>query len=161
MKKDTVILITFCIFGFGIAIQAQNAIPASGGNAIGTGGSVSYTVGQVVYTTNTGTNGTVAPGVQQPYEISVVTAIEDSKDISLELSVYPVPARDFVTLKIKNYEVENLRFQLYDNNGSLLQENKVESSETSIVMSNLFPAVYFLKVTENNKVIKTFKIIKN
>ena len=142
-------------------LQAQNTISASGGNASGSGGSVSYSVGQIVYTSNTGTNGSAAQGVQQPYEISVVTGIEEAKDISLEIMVYPNPATDFVKLMIKNYEVENLRYQLYDINGRLLQDNKVEGNETNIVMSNFLPATYFLKVTDNNKVVKTFKIIKN
>ena len=161
MKKISVALIVFCMFGLGIAIQAQNAIPASGGNATGNGGSVSYTVGQVVYTKYTGTNGSVAQGVQQPYEISVVTGIVEAKGISLEIEVYPNPATDFVKLKIENYEVKNLRYQLFDINGSLIKDNKVEGNETSISMQNLLPSVYFLKVTDNNKVIKTFKIIKN
>jgi len=161
MKKLAGILITFFIFGYGILLQAQNAIPASGGNASGGGGSASYTVGQIVYTTNSNSNGSVAQGVQQPYEISVVTAIEKAKDISLEIMVYPNPATDFIRLKIENYEVQNLRYQLYDINSSLLHDNKIVGNETNIVMSNYVSATYFLKVTDNNKVIKTFKIIKN
>jgi len=142
-------------------LQAQNAIPASGGNASGSGGTSSYTVGQVVYTTFTGTNGSAAQGVQQPFEISIITAIEEAKDISLEIVVYPNPATDFIKLKIENYEVKNLRYQLYDINGSLLQDNKIVGNETNIVMSNYMSATYFLKVTDNNKLIKTFKIIKH
>ena len=161
MKNPLIALFAIFMFGFGTAIRAQNAIPASGGNASGSGGTMSYTIGQVVYTTNTGTNGSVAQGIQQPYEISVVTGIEKAKDISLEIVVYPNPATDFIKLKIENHEVQNLRYQLYDINGSLLQDNKVESNETIIVMSNLVSATYFLKVTDKNKVIKTFKIIKN
>jgi len=161
MKKFNVALVAFCLFGFGTTGQAQNSIPASGGNASGSGGTVSYSIGQVVYTNYTGTNGSVAQGVQQPYEISVVTGIVEAKDISLEIDVYPNPATDFVKLKIENYEVKNLRYQLYDINGSLLKDNKVEGNETSISMQNLLPSVYFLKITDNNKVIKTFKIIKN
>lgn len=143
-----------------ILLQAQTSNPASGGNASGGGGSVSYTVGQIVYITNTGTNGSSSQGVQQPYEISVVTGIEEAQDISLEVSVYPNPAQDYVILKIKNYEVENLDYQLYDINGSLIKDNKVEGNETTIEMQNLKPSVYFLKMTDNLKAIKTFKIIK-
>jgi hypothetical protein len=142
-------------------LQAQNTISASGGNASGSGGSVSYTIGQVVYNTYTGTNGSAAQGVQQPFEISVVTGIEEALDISLEIMVYPNPATDFIKLKIKNYDVQNLRYMLYNINGSLLQDNKIVGNETNIVMSNYMSATYFLKVTDNNKVIKTFKIIKN
>jgi hypothetical protein len=156
-KLSAILLLCIGLSG----VHAQNAIPASGGNASGSGGTVHYTVGQIVYNKSTGTNGSVAQGVQQPYEISVVTGIEAAKDISLEVSVYPNPAQDYVILKIKNYEVENLKYQLYDINARLLQDNKIVGNETNIVMSNYQSATYFLKVTDNNKVIKTFKIIKN
>jgi hypothetical protein len=161
MKIFNAALVLSCLICFGSTIQAQNAIPASGGNASGSGGTASYTIGQVGYTTNTGTNGSVAQGVQQPYEISVVTGIAEAKDISLEIEVYPNPATDYIKLKIGNYEVQNLRYQLYDINARLLQDNKIVDNETNIVMSYYMSATYFLKVTDNNKVIKTFKIIKN
>ncbi len=105
MKIFNVALVLFCLFGFGFTIQAQNTIPASGGNASGGGGTVSYSVGQIVYTTNTSvSSGSVAQGVQQPFEISVITAIEQAEDITLVCSVYPNPASDFLTLKVENYD---------------------------------------------------------
>jgi hypothetical protein len=55
--------------GYGLAMQ--NTIPAAGGNAKGSGGSASFTVGQIFYTKLSGTNGTVIQGIQQPYEISM------------------------------------------------------------------------------------------
>ena len=68
------------LLGFGLTgLQAQTSVNAIGGDATGSGGSVSYSVGQVVYTTNKGTNGSVVEGVQQPYEILVVTAIKEAK----------------------------------------------------------------------------------
>ncbi len=160
MKKALIALIAFCLFGFGSTLQAQNAIPASGGNASGGGGTVSYSVGQVVYTTNTGTGSSVAQGVQQPYEISVPTTLEEAKGISLEMVVYPNPVTDLLRLKVENYETENLRYHLYDINGNVLISNKVEGKDSDISMQNFLPSVYFLKVTDNNKLIKTFKIIK-
>jgi len=161
MKKFNLALVAFCLFGFGTAIRAQNAIPASGGNASGSGGTGSYTIGQVVYTTNTGTNWSAAQGVQQPYEISVVTGIEKAKDISLEIVVYPNPASDFLTLKVENYDIESLSYKLFDANGKLLESKKVTGNETIISLANLLPSLYFLKVIDNQKEIKTFKIIKN
>ncbi len=153
--------VTFFMLGFGLTIQAQNTIPASGGNASGSGGSVSYSIGQVVYNTNTGTNGTIAQGVQQPFEISTVIGINEAIGISLLVSVYPNPTTDFLTLKVENYDITNLLYQLFDMQGKLLETKKIEGNQISIVMSNLVPATYFLKVAEKNKEIKTFKIIKN
>ena len=155
-------LIAVLLLGLGITgIQAQNVIPASGGNASGSGGSASYTIGQMVYTTHTGTNGSVAQGVQQPFEISVVSAIEEAKGITLECAVYPNPATDILTLKVENVDLSTLTFQLYDMQGKLLESKKVEGRLTNIGMSNLAPANYFLKVTEGNKELRTFKIVKN
>jgi len=160
MKKFIVALIALCLFEYGTTIQAQNTIPASGGNASGSG-TVSYSVGQVVYTTNTSTTyGSVAQGVQQPFEISVITAIKQAKDITLVCSVYPNPASDFLTLKVENHDTDNLSYKLFDANGKLLESKKVTGNETVISMANLLPSLYFLKVIENQKEIKTFKIIK-
>ncbi len=157
LKLSTVFLLVLGLTG----LQAQESVNTTGSNASGSGGSVSYTVGQVVYTTNTGTNGSVAQGVQQPYEISVVTAIEEAKGINLSVSAYPNPTTDFLNLKVENYDNTNLSYQLFDMNGKLLETKKIEGNQTSIVMSNLVPATYFVKVTESNKEVKTFKIIKN
>jgi hypothetical protein len=143
-----------------VPLVAQQAVSVAGGNATGAGGTVSYTVGQVSYNTSNGINGTVAQGVQQPYELSVVTGLEEARDISLEIVVYPNPATDFIILKLKNREVENLRYHFYDLNGSLLMENKIEGNEITLSLQTLLNETYFLKVTDNNKVIKTFKIIK-
>jgi len=156
VKLSAVLLLSIGLTG----LQAQQVVTTSGGNASGSG-TVSYSIGQIVYTKNTGTNGSSVQGVQQPYEISVITGLEEAKDISLEIVVYPNPATDFIRLKIENHEVQNLRYQLYDINGNILLSNKVEGQETNISMQNLKPSVYFLKVTDNNKVIKIFKIIKN
>lgn len=141
-------------------LTAQEAIPASGGEASGVGGSVSYSVGQLVYTTNTGTNGSIAQGVQQPYEISVVTAIEEANGINLSVSAYPNPTTDYLTLSVDNFETSNLSYQLYDMQGKLLERKIIKGNHACIAMSNLLPATYFVKVTESNKEIKTFKIVK-
>ena len=162
MKYKKLTLSAVLLLGLGSAgLYAQEAIPASGGNASGNGGSVSYTIGQVVYTTNKGTNGSVAQGVQQPYEISVVTGLIEANGVNLFFTAYPNPAKNYIILKIENYKTLNLTYQLYDDNGKLLENKKVEGSETQIDMSNLVIATYILKVSESNKALKTFKIIKN
>jgi len=155
----------FCavlLLGLGLAgLQAQTSVNVTGGNASGSGGSASYSVGQFVYQTHTGTSGSVSEGVQQPYEISVVTGLEEAKGINLSVSAYPNPATDYLTLKVKDFELSNLHFQLYDMSGKLLRSEKITGNQTSIVISNLVPATYFVKVIQNNKEVKTFKIIKN
>ncbi len=162
LKKAKLIAVAVFLLVSGLTgLQAQETIPATGGNASGSGGSASYSLGQLVYTTNTGTSGSVAQGVQQAHEISVITGIEQAKDINLICSAYPNPTSDFLTLKIENYDKENLSYTLFDVNGKLLESKKITGNETSISMTNRLSKLYFLKVIDSQKEIKTFKIIKN
>ena len=162
MRHKRLILSAVLLLWLGLTgLQAQESINATGSNASGSGGSMSYSVGQVVYTTSAGTNGSVAEGVQQPYEISVVTELEEANGINLLVSAYPNPTTDYITLEVKDFELSNLSFQMYDLNGKLIQTKNLDSNKTSIAMSNLIPATYYVKVKEGNNEVKTFKIIKN
>jgi hypothetical protein len=160
MKYLTHVLIVFSLLGSGY-MQAQSTVPVTGGNAAGTGGTADYTVGQAVYTTNSGLSGTVAQGVQQPYEIIVVTGLEEAVGINVEFEVYPNPSSDYVKLAVKNCELQNICFQLYNINGSLIQNKNIIDKETVIDMGKLPPGAYYLHINDNQRDVKTFKIIKN
>lgn len=164
MRHKTFIFNAVVSLGLGLTgLRAQESVNATGGNASGSGGSASYSVGQIVYTTHTGTNGSVAEGVQQPYEISVVTGIEEAKGINLSVSAYPNPTTDFLILEVDastTLSIQTLSYQLFDIQGKLLQSEKITGNQTSIVISNLIPATYVVKVIQDNKEVKVFKIIK-
>jgi hypothetical protein len=155
--KKTITSVAFLLLGLG-GLHAQESLTAAGGEATGTGGTASYSVGQVVYTTATGTNGSVTQGVQQPFEISTTLGVNETT-INLELSVYPNPTTDLLTLKVE--KIENLHYQLIDLQGKLIESKTVSSNSSKISLENQPTAIYFLKVTKNNQLIKTFKIIKN
>ena len=159
MKRKKVKL-SVLFLGLGLTAQAQQATTATGGNASGSGGTVAYSVGQIVYTTNIGTTGSEAQGVQQPYEISIVLGI-DNHSINLELSAYPNPTTNNLTLNVGKVELSTLNFQLYDISGKLIESRKIISSTETIGMANLPSTTYFLKVSNNNNEVKIFKIIKN
>lgn len=165
MKHKNVKFLALFFLGLGITgLKAQEAIVTSGENATGSGGSASYSVGQIAYTTNYGTTGSVAQGVQQPYEISVVTAIKEAGGINLSVSVYPNPATVFLLLNVDasaTLSIQSMSYQLFDMNGKLLQTKKLTGQETQIDMSSYMPAIYFVRVTKENKSVKEFKIIKN
>lgn len=157
-------LIAIFFVSCSLLTHAQETVPASGSNATGSGGTVSYTIGQLVYTTSIGSNGSVSHGVQQPYEISEVTGIEEAKEILLQCFATPNPATEFIKLKVDisaKYDIKSMSFHLYDLNGKLIETKKLVESETSIDMSALVPATYFLNVVNGKETIKSFKIIKN
>lgn len=149
------ILLTMLLMPFGL--RAQVSMNAAGGNAAGGGGSVSYSVGQMVFSANAGANGSVTQGVQQPYEISVLSVSENAENINL--SVYPNPSTDYLYLTSSD-EISGLSFQLFDMNGRLLKSEKITENQTNIDMQGLVSATYFVKVNQGNKTVKTFKIIK-
>ena len=151
----------FCI-GFNQG-YAQKASTASCGDASGSGGTAPYSVGQIAYTTYNGTTGSVAQGVQQPYEISVTVGLEEL-GINLDLSAYPNPTTDYLILQIDASTTlinEPLSYELYDIFGKLIERNQIAASRTTIDMAQLARATYFLKVIQDNKEVKTFKVIKN
>ena len=156
MKK---ILVLF-ILCFLPKIMAQQATVTSGGNATGSGGNISYSIGQVTYKTQTGTTGIITQGVQQPFEIMTLSG-EEFTSIVLEAVVYPNPTTSTVNLIVKNYALENLNYQLFDINGRIIEEKKVLNQETTINLEGYANAIYILKLNDNKKEVKTFKIIKN
>jgi hypothetical protein len=96
--KTTIMIMLF--FGaFVSKTQAQQSTNSSGGNATGSGGKVSYSVGQIVYTSTAGSGGSASQGVQQPYEIFTL-GIDDFSNINLTMIVYPNPTTTLVNLKI-------------------------------------------------------------
>jgi len=158
MRKNKLLLVGIACMSFK-SFQAQESVHSSGNNVMGTGGTVSYSIGQVAYVTNVGANGSVAQGVQQPFEIQTVLGNENF-NISLEMVVYPNPTTNLLMLEVKNYVLENLDYQLFDLNGRLIIDEKISAETTTISMEQYPSAVYLLKVIDNSKEIKTFKILK-
>jgi hypothetical protein len=139
--------------------QAQESINTSGGDATGTGGTASYSVGQVVYTTNTGSTGSVAQGVQHAYEIFTVGIKETELNISL--TAFPNPTIENLTLQISDYNNEKLSYQLFDMQGKQISNGQIVAQQTQINMNSLPTATYFINVVnQENKKVQSFKIIK-
>ena len=146
---------------FSINLSAQQANVCSGGNASGTGGTASYSLGQVNYTINTSTTGSVSQGVQLPYEIFALTGVDEAKKLNINLIVFPNPTVDYLILRVESTLTKNLSYQLFDNDGKEITSQKLDGATTKVEMNNYAAALYFLTVTENKTIIKTFKIIKN
>lgn len=142
---------------------SQDTSLSSGGNATGQGGTASYSIGQIVYTTVSGSGGTSNQGVQQPFEISTSSG-EEITFIKLSIVVYPNPSSSYLNLQIdkfEEYRFRNLYYQLMNISGREIFAEKILASETSISLVNVMSATYILRVANEGKIIKSFKIIKN
>lgn len=146
------------LFLNGITLYAQESVTSAGGNGTGSSGSVSYSVGLVVYTTTIEAEGSVARGLQHAYEIYSLDIDDMTKNISL--SVFPNPTSDFLTLRISDNIIEKISYQLYDLTGNLIESRNIQSDQSLIDMSKLSSAVYFIHILKGNERIQSFKVIK-
>lgn len=148
------ILYNLCSF----LLFCQETTSPTGGNATGSGGSVSYTIGQVAFNHFSGTNGFIIQGVQQPFEISILK--EPSENTPFEINVYPNPTTGLIILIIKPFNNEDLGYQLLDYKGITLYDKKVENGRTEIQLAQLPPAMYFLRIIFYDEIVRVFKIVK-
>ncbi|GAA3624956.1 T9SS type A sorting domain-containing protein [Flavivirga jejuensis] len=155
--KNTILVA--CLLFATLLIHSQENIPASGGLSTGSGGASSYSVGQIVYTTNTGSSGAVSQGVQQAIERFSLSNPEVTT-VNLSVVTYPNPTTDYVVLGISDANITDLSYVLYDLQGRAVTKDVTTQTNTQIGMQNLASGTYVLKVNQNSQELKTFKIIK-
>jgi hypothetical protein len=160
LNKKSRLRTTLLLFFVPLGLIAQSVLPSSVGNAVGTGGTACYTVGQMVTETNTGLSGSVNQGVQQPYEVIVISGLNETS-INLICAAYPNPTKDYLLLKIENQQQNHFIATMYGFNGKALIVKAITELETKFTMTSLNSGVYFLKISNSKKEIKSFKILKN
>jgi len=139
----------------------QNSINASGSDASGNGGAVSYSVGQIVYQSYSDNTFNIAEGVQQAFEVSTLS-VSTPNLRNASLSVYPNPTSHSVVVGLEEFRDENVSYQLFDIQGRLLQTGLIRTRQHTIKMNELSPATYLLVIrNQNDKELTTFKIIKH
>lgn len=158
-------LIFFIILFMGnssCVVGQQNTV-ASGGLHTGTGGSVSFTLGQIDYINLSSPTALITQGVQQPFELFIIaTDIPIVIDRSPEFTLYPNPTKDYTVLHVKYSLIKSMSYVLYDILGRVVARQRLINVRTTIRMDNMPSAVYILTVIDdsNNKVITQFKIVK-
>ena len=156
MKKTS--LFFFVMFVSVVCLSAQSSFVATGGEATGTGGTVSSSVGQIAVQTNGNGSTTISEGVQQPYEISVV-GIDEHPEITLNAILFPNPTLGNLQLTISNEQFRG-EVKAYDSNGKYLFDKKIEDETTEFDLTKYAPGTYYLRVMNGKNVLKTFKVVK-
>jgi type IX secretion system substrate protein len=160
MRKK--ILTAFMLFAV-ILTYAQKSVVTTGGEASGSGGNASYTIGQISYKNFQGDVLSDSQGVQHGYEIMEVSdqkTLPDSNS-NLKFTVYPNPSADLVNVQVDNLVNEGLSYQLFTLAGRLLEAEKLTGTTTAVMMKNYAHGTYLIHIVCNDKTIRTFKILKN
>lgn len=86
----------------------------------------------------------------------------DQNLLSLDLSqiiLYPNPVKKGQNFTIKFPEMENLSIAIYDGGGRLVKLEKISHHSRSYSSSLGIQSLYLITLTQNGKIIKTFKLI--
>jgi hypothetical protein len=158
-NKNLTLTLSLLLLGASQTFFAQSAIVPTGGDAVGEGGSMSFTVGQIDYIVATGEGGSLFQGIQQPFIIEETLGLNE-KHITLSASVHPNPTADYVILSISESDLKNMNFILSDAQGKQISSGSILQDESQITMSQLSAGMYFLNIQTDGKNIKIFKIIK-
>jgi hypothetical protein len=139
--------------------NAQQVISSSGSVLKNSAGSLSFTVGELVIDTKSAGATAITQGFHQTK--LTITAINVLREQKFSISAFPNPTNNFVNLKIEKGEIRDVGFVLFDLQGKVLSNQKIESTNTEISFSGYKSGNYLLKVIQNGKEIQTFKIIKD
>jgi hypothetical protein len=143
-----------------VSLKAQQVISSAGGSATGTGVQLSWTIGEPVIETFTGSSAILTQGFHQSK--LTVTAIDPAIYPDLELSVFPNPVSSSLRLVTRGDQLQKLSYQLYNMEGQSILSGKVEASPELINMELYTSGTYLLKVLKNGNVpVRTFKIVKD
>jgi hypothetical protein len=142
------ILISNCCY------SQKNAL-SCGGEAIGLGGTASYSLGQTFDNFSFNSNYSVQEGIQQTYKINTDDLIELDPEY---INIYPVPVSEFITIEINNKE-SFFDYFLISMNGNIVGKGKINTNVSSLNLSNFPCGEYTLLLTSNSHFFNS-KIIK-
>jgi hypothetical protein len=156
------VLLIFSTVRFANAQSLSPEVISSNGDFYtNTGGSVSFTIGETVVETFNGASNILTQGFQQPF--LVVTSIPEKENGNF-LFLYPNPVKDNLMLDFNKMEGGNYQINVYDVSGKLVLDEKVEInshfSTHSLSLLNLVNGFYIIGISDENKLNKSFKIIK-
>ena len=160
MKRLFFLVIGIIMTNLAISQTASPELVSSAGDSFNnTSYQLDWSIGECITATHSAGSYVITQGFHQ--NSYVVTSVKDlATDINI--SVYPNPTSDFISLnfaKVSNFG--KVSYLVTDFSGRVLQTENFTDDIEQINFSNYAEGTYFISVTENNQLIKSFKIIKN
>ena len=150
--------LSFALLGANAQTASPELLSSAGDSFNNTSYQLDWSIGECVTATHSAGSYVITQGLHQ--NSYVVTSVEDLR-ADIEMSVYPNPTTDFISLKVESSKVESMQYSITDFSGKVLQTSNFAGDIEQINFSNYASGTYFITVKENNQLIKSFKIIKN
>jgi hypothetical protein len=159
MKPLFLSLLLFATMVAGAQEISNQVVSNAGGEFNNSGISMSWTLGEGVIETFSSDEFVLTQGFQQ--STFTVTRIDEIVSDLFSVEVFPNPVTDYLNISFSG-EVNDAQLSLYDINGKLIMEQPINESESTVNLSDLPEATYFLKlISSNGKESANFKIVKN
>jgi len=164
MKKFNLLIYMVLVAGlsFGQTLSKGVIAGAGGSNSV-SGNSITWILGQVITGTGTSSEGTLSQGfLTGNITVQEITTSVESL-YKTDINVYPNPTVAEVIVETNfefNSESGKLFFTILDMQGKKLQAREIKADNEKIDLSDYPAGIYFIKITNEQQSVKTFKIDK-
>ncbi|MDB4024778.1 T9SS type A sorting domain-containing protein [Flavobacteriaceae bacterium] len=140
---------------------SQNSIVSTGASAETNEGSLSYSVGQILTSSNVRTSGfqniskVLSHGVQQVF---LKTCNENSR---VEILATPNPSNGQVTINLKNWNEKEIDLNVFDMMGKNVLFTNISADQTRLDLSYLSSGAYIISLGYSCGSINSFKLLIN
>ena len=158
MRKLIFMVVALAMTNLAISQTASPELVSSSGDSFNnTSYQLDWSIGELATETYVGSQNMLTQGFHQgKYKL---TTVEDLR-ADIKISIYPNPTSD--VLNLSGFEnLSGLSYTISNFSGKVLQTANLAKDIEQINFSNYAAGVYFISVSENNQLIKSFKIIKN
>ena len=121
--------------------------------------SVSWTIGEPVIETFESGDIILTQGFHQ--ESYSITAIDEIQSVDLKITLFPNPAKEEFFIKYEGENMEDLKARIHDLKGNVILIKDINSEISNINIADLKAAEYIISIQDNNKILRSYKLVKN
>ena len=161
MQRLYPIFILFIVFSVQATAQDLDhyVIGSDGGHSRNNQFSLDYTIGEVV--TEFGQDSASGVHLTQGFQQTMLSIVSIEEHVqNIEIDVYPNPTVDYLNVSIPTLQ-EDMQFSLYDMQGKLIDQQKINSKAFTIGFSNQSTGNYLLVFSTKDQRIKTLQVQKS
>ncbi len=159
MRKLIFMVVALAMTHLAISQTASPELASSAGDSFSNATyQLDWSVGECITATHSAGDYVITQGFHQ--NTYVITSVEDLR-ADIEMTVYPNPTSDFISLKIESSKVESMQYTITDLSGKVLANGEILSTLQTLNFTNYSAGTYLISITQNNQLIKSFQIIKN
>ena len=159
MKTLTIFLVLLFLLSF-FKGRAQEVISPAGAQATSASVQLSWTVGEPVIGTFSGSAFILTQGFHQSR--LTITAIDPSTLMGMEIHVYPNPTSAGATVSILNGFSQGHQLILVNSEGKVLLTKKIRNACETIGLESYPPGVYMIRIQHVSQPgFQTFSIVKH